>query len=78
MVIELKVKKLGDSLGLVLPMDVAAKLKVTEGDSLFVTDGVDSNGEAGAKIKDPNLARQMEAAENIITRYRNTFQELAK
>lgn len=76
MTIELKVKKIGNSLGLVLPKEVASKLNVAEGDSLFVTDGV--NGGLRLTAEDPQFAKQMKAAESIIKRYRNTFRELAK
>jgi putative addiction module antidote len=76
MLIELKVKKIGNSHGLVLPKEVVAKLNVSEGDSLFLTDGV--NGGLRMTAEDPNFARQMKAAESVIKRYRNTFRELAK
>ena len=76
MMIELKVKKIGNSLGLVLPKEAAAKLNVSEGDGLFLTDGV--NGGLRITAEDPSFAKQMRAAENIIKRYRNTFRELAK
>ena len=76
MLIELKVKKIGNSLGLVLPKEVAAKLNVSEGDGLFLTDGV--NGSLRITADDPNFSKQMKAAESIIKRYRNTFRELAK
>jgi len=76
MVIELKVKKIGNSHGLVLPKEVTAKLNVSEGDSLFLTDGV--NGGWRITAENPDFAEQMKAAESIIKRYRNTFRELAK
>ena len=76
MTIELKVKKIGNSLGLVLPKEVTAKLNVAEGDALFLTDG--ANGSLRITPEDPNFAKQIKAAESIIKRYRNTFRELAK
>jgi putative addiction module antidote len=76
MTIELKVKKIGNSLGLVIPKEVAAKLNVSEGDGLFLTDGV--NGSLRITAEDPNFGKQMKAAEELIKRYRNTFRELAK
>jgi len=76
MTIELKVKKIGNSLGLVLPKEVAAKLNVAEGDGVFLTDGI--NGSLRITAEDPNFATQMKAAEGTIKRYRNTFRELAK
>lgn len=76
MMIELKVKKIGNSHGLVLPKEVTARLNVSEGDSLFLTDGV--NGGFRLTPEDPSFREQMKAAESIIKRYRNTFRELAK
>jgi putative addiction module antidote len=76
MMIELKVKKIGNSLGLVLPKEAAAKLNISEGDGLFLTDGV--NGGLRITAENPEFAKQMAAAEGIIKRYRNTFRELAK
>ncbi|HTG45587.1 MAG TPA: AbrB family transcriptional regulator [Verrucomicrobiae bacterium] len=69
-------KKIGNSHGLVLPKEVTAKLNVSEGDSLFLTDGV--NGGWRITAENPDFAEQMKAAESIIKRYRNTFRELAK
>lgn len=76
MMIELKVKKIGNSLGLILPKEAAAKLNVSEGDGLFLTDGV--NGGLRITAEDPNFAKQMKAAESVMKRYRNTLRELAK
>jgi putative addiction module antidote len=76
MTIELKVKKIGNSLGLILPKEATAKLNISEGDALFLTDGV--NGGLRITAEDPNFGKQMKAAESIIKRYRNTFRELAK
>ncbi len=76
MMIELKVKKIGNSLGLVLPKEAASKLNVAEGDRLFLTDGV--NGSLRITAEDPTFAKQMKAAESVIKRYRNTLRELAK
>ena len=76
MMIELKVKKIGNSLGLVLPKEAASKLNIAEGDALFLTDGV--NGSLRITPEDPTFAKQMKAAESVIKRYRNTLRELAK
>lgn len=76
MIVELKVKKIGNSLGLVLPKEAVLKLNVSEGDGLFLTDGV--NGGLRITAEDPDFAAQMKAADGIIKRYRNTLRELAK
>jgi putative addiction module antidote len=76
MTIELKVKKYGNSLGVLLPKEAAAILNVSEGDGLFLTEGV--NGGMRITAQDPEFAQQMRIADSIIKRYRNTLRELAK
>lgn len=71
----LKVRKIGNSLGVVLPKEVLAKLKVGEGDELTVTETPDGVALTGA---DAEFARQMEIMRDIMSRYRNTLRELAK
>lgn len=72
----LKVRKVGNSLSVTLPKDAAARLKVREGDSLYLTEGP----EGGYMITpyDPDFAQKMEKAEEIMGRYRNTLRALAK
>lgn len=76
MTLELRVKKIGNSLGVILPKEATSKLNVVEGDALFLTE----TGQGGLRItpENPDFAKQMKAAESIIKRYRNTFHELAK
>jgi putative addiction module antidote len=76
MVLELKLRKVGNSIGVVLPKDVLAHLKVGEGDKICVTDGTD--GSVRLSPASAEFTRQMEAANDIIRRYRNTLRELAK
>jgi putative addiction module antidote len=76
MFIKLKVKRIGKSLGLILPKAVAARLNVREGDSLFLTDGTDDSFRISAG--NPGVARQMESAERVIKRYSDTFRALAR
>jgi len=71
----LKVRKIGNSLGVVLPKDVLAKLNVGEGDELTVSDTPDGVALSGA---DAEFARQMDIMRDIMRRYRNTLRELAK
>ena len=76
MVVELKLRKVGNSLGVVLPKEVLAHLKVGEGDTICVTEAVDGGLRVGPS--NDEFKKQMEAAESIITRYRRTLRELAK
>ena len=79
MVIELKLRKVGNSVGVVLPKEALALLKVGEGDTVALTDS--PNG--GLRVTPTNegreqFAKQMKAAESVVRRYRNTLRELAK
>jgi putative addiction module antidote len=71
----LKVRKIGNSLGVVLPKDVLAKLKVGEGDELTVSDTPDG---VALKREDGEFQRQIEAARRAMKRYHNALRELAK
>lgn len=79
MVLELKLRKIGNSVGVVLPKEALAQLNVAEGDSIALTDAPDGSFRiARSTAKREQFARQMKAAEAVIRRYRNTLQELAK
>lgn len=71
----LKVRKIGNSLGVVLPKDVLAKLKVGEGDELSVSET--QNG-VTLQRHDGDLQEQIDAARRAMKRYRNALRELAK
>ena len=76
MVLELKLRKVGNSVGVVLPKEALAHLQVREGDTVCVTESVDGSlrmSPTGAEV-----TRQLEVAQNIMRRYRNTLRELAK
>ena len=75
MTLELKVRKVGNSLGLVLPKEAAAILNVEEGDQLYITQ---TPGGFRLTAADPEFARQMEVARKGLRRYRNALRELAK
>lgn len=71
----LKLSRIGNSVGVILPKDVLAKLRVREGDMLYLTEAPD-----GYRISqyDPEFARQMEVAEEVMRRRRDALRELAK
>lgn len=72
---QVKITQVGNSLGVIVPKDVLQKLNVTKGDTLELQETPD-----GVMLTpyDPAFAEQMEAAEDIFKRYRNTLRELAK
>ena len=71
----LKVRRIGNSLGVVLPKEVLAQLRVGEGDVLSVSDTPD--GVLVTAFND-RLQEQMEAGRHAMKRYRNALRELAK
>lgn len=76
MTLELKLRKIGNSVGLVLPKEALLKMEVSEGDTLVFTDIPDG----GFRVTpDRNgFSHQMAIAEDLSKRYRNTLRELAK
>jgi putative addiction module antidote len=71
-----KVRKFGNSLGIVLPRDVIGRLKTGDGQSVFLTDAPD--GSYRLSPYDPTFEEKMNKAEDIIGRYRNTLKALAE
>lgn len=71
----LKVRRIGNSLGVVLPKDVLAKLNVGEGAELSVTETPDG---VALTAYDDDFNRQLEAGRRAMQRYRNALRELAK
>ena len=74
--VELKVRKFGNSLGVVLPKDVITRLNTKDGEPLFLIDAPD--GTYRLTPYDPVFEKKMAKAEDIIGRYRNTLHVLAK
>lgn len=74
--INLKIRKVGNSLGVVLPLEVVSRLHVEDGDRLFLTEAP----EGGYRLTpyDPEFEAQMKLAEEGMSLYRNTLHALAK
>jgi putative addiction module antidote len=75
MPIELKVRRVGNSLGVVLPKEALTRLNVEEGDEIYITEAPDGFRITAA---DPEFAKQMKLAEKGMKRYRNALRALAK
>ena len=71
----LKLTQIGNSVGLILPKEVLARLKLGKGDTVFVTDA--TNGVTLSPY-DPDLAEQLQAGRDFMREYRDTFHQLAK
>ena len=74
--IELKVRKFGNSLGVVLPKEVINRLNTRDGERLFLDEGPD--GTYHLTPYDPAFEKKMTKADDILHRYRNTLHVLAK
>jgi len=72
--LELKVRKIGNSLGVVLPKEALGHLRADEGARLFLVEA--PNG-VYLTPYDPSFKKKMKKAEEIIERYRNTIHALA-
>ncbi|MFZ1939981.1 MAG: AbrB/MazE/SpoVT family DNA-binding domain-containing protein [Terracidiphilus sp.] len=72
---KLKVTTVGSSVGVVLPKEVLSRLKVSEGDSLFLTESPD-----GFRITpyDPDFEEDMILARKVMRNRRDLLRELAK
>ena len=72
----LQVKKIGNSTGLILPKELLARLKLSEGDKLHVVEQT----ERGIKLSpyDPKHAKAMEIARRSFRKYADTYKALAK
>jgi len=71
----LKLTQIGNSLGVILPKELLAKLGVSEGDTLYAVDQPD-----GVRLTtaDPDFEKHMAVARRVIKRRRAVLRELAK
>jgi putative addiction module antidote len=71
----LKLTQIGNSVGVILPKELLAKLGVGKGDTLYAIDQPD-----GVKltVADPEFETQMEVAREVMKRRHNVLRELAK
>ena len=76
MVLELKLRKIGNSVGIVLPKEALNKLGVEEGDSVMLTSG--NNNSLNLARPNSSVSEQLRVAQDLMNRYRNTLRELAK
>src|SRR5438445_12660056 len=71
----LKLTRIGNSVGVILPKDMLARLKVEKGDTLHVTDTPD-----GLRLTphDPRFAAQMKHVRRIAKKRRPVLRAMAK
>ena len=72
---EARVCKVGDSLGVVLPSDVAERLSLREGERVILTETAD-----GYQLRRhaPEVERQLDIADEGVAAYPNTLRALAE
>jgi putative addiction module antidote len=72
----LRIKKIGNSTGLILPKKLLARLKLSEGDKLHVVEQT----ERSLKLSpySPKRAEAMEIVRRSFRRYADTYKTLAK
>ncbi len=75
MAAKLKIRRIGNSVGLILPKEVADQLHVGEDDTVHYV--VDANGLHVTPF-DPDFDAAMEAFEQTRRKYRNALRALAK
>ena len=71
----LKLTQIGNSVGLILPKEILARLKLEKGDTVFVTEA--ANG-INLTPFDPTLDQQLELGREFMREFRDTFHQLAK
>ena len=73
--LKVKVTNVGNSMGILLPKEALSKMKASKGDTLYLLENKD-----GYTITpyQQDFEKQIEAAEIIMKRYKNTLRELAK
>ena len=71
----LKLTQIGNSVGVILPKDVLARLKVGKGDKVFLSEAAD-----GVMLTpyDPALEEQIKLGREFMHEFRDTFHQLAK
>jgi len=75
MTAKLKITTVGNSVGIVLPKDILARLRVEKGDSLYATETSD-----GIELRafDEEFAEQITVAERVMREDRDVLRKLAE
>jgi putative addiction module antidote len=71
----MKLRKVGGSLGIIIPKDEVERMHLKEGDELF---GLPDDDGLRLQARDPLFERKMKAFENTRRQFRNALRELAK
>ena len=74
--VELKVRKIGNSLSVVLPEDVVERLHIGADQALFLVET--PGGGYQLTAVEPAVQDKMATVEDILDRYKNTLETLSK
>ena len=72
---QLEIKKIGNSTGVILPKELLARLRLEQGDTIIVTETTDG---FMATRSDPVFDKAMMLARAFMKKYHNALTELAK
>jgi putative addiction module antidote len=70
-----KITKIGNSAGIILPKELLAQLKAQVGESLSV---ITTPGGIELRVEEPDFEAQMAAAREVMARRKRALRELAK
>jgi len=73
--VALKLSRQGNSTGVVLPKEVLARMNLSPGDTIYLTEAPD-----GYRLTpyEPGFEEQMEVARRIMKKHRDVLRQLAK
>jgi putative addiction module antidote len=71
----LKLTQIGNSVGVILPREALAKLRLEKGQSVFLTETPEGYA---LTPYDPTLEEQIQAGREFMREFRDTFHQLAK
>jgi putative addiction module antidote len=71
----LKLTQIGNSMGVILPREMLARLGLTKGDTVYAVDQPDG---VRLTVADPDFAAQMDVARRVMKERRAVLRELAK
>ena len=71
----LKLTQIGNSIGVILPREMLAKLGMTKGDTIYAVDQPDG---VRLTVANPDFAAQMDIARSVMKDRRAVLRELAK
>jgi putative addiction module antidote len=76
MAYRVKLRRQGGSVAITLPVEVARKLAVREGATIYIVE--ESPGEFLLTPYDPEVAAALDAHEAVMAEYRDVFKKLAE